>query len=111
MASACQEFLLLETMVCDFPLAIVRVEQESGAMSQALRGLGSRPSPSYVVLALERSGFPYVYAAAVPPAHRDFRFDWKSNLDWWRDGHPLRCVFVASRTPINSPHLVSLIRE
>ncbi len=111
MASVCLELLLLETMVCDDPLPVMRVEPESGAFNQALRGLGCRPSPAFVVLALERSGFPHVYAPRVLPAHQDFRFEWKGNQDWWRDAHPLRCIFVGSKIPLHNPNLVDLIRD
>ncbi len=110
-SSVCQELLLLETMVCDSPMPLLRLEEESAASNQALRGLGCRPSPSYVALALERCGFPHVHAAAILPSHRDFQFEWLANLDWWRDGHPLRCVFIASRMPLDNSHLVDLISE
>lgn len=111
MASVCQGLLLLETMVCDHHLPVLRIEDESAALSQALGGLGCRPSPSYVVLALNRVGFRFVYAPKVPPEHSDFRFEWKNNLDWWRNGHPLRCVFVASRTALDNSNLVSLCED
>jgi len=111
MAFVCKELLLLETMVCDHTLPILRMERESAAFSQALRGTGCRPSPSYMVLALQRGGFRFVYAPKVTPEHRDFQFEWKNNLDSWRDGHPLRCIFVASRTKLHNSHLVSLLEE
>jgi SAM-dependent methyltransferase len=109
MASVCQEFLLLETMVCDHILPVLRLEDESAAFNQALRGLGSRPSPSYVVLALNRVGFPFVYAPKEPPEYEDFKFEWRNNLDWRRDEHNLRCIFIASRTELKNQHLVSLL--
>jgi hypothetical protein len=80
-------------------------------VNQALAGLACRPSPHYVVLALNRAGFPYVYAPVTPPEHEDFRIEWKNNLDCARDGHNLRCVFVASRTPLNNARLVSLLKD
>jgi SAM-dependent methyltransferase len=111
MASVCQGLLLLETIVCDHALPVLRIEDESAAFSQAMRGLGCRPSPSYVVLTLNRVGFRFVYAPKVPPQHQEFRFECKNNLDWQRDGHPLRCIFVASRTQLQNPHLVSLCED
>jgi SAM-dependent methyltransferase len=111
MGSVCQELLLLETMVCDHVEPILRMEDESGASSQGLKGLGCRPSPSYVVLALNRVGFPFVYAPQKPPEHPDFRFEWRNKLDWQRNGHNLRCVFVASRKELENPQLVSLLRD
>ncbi len=108
MASVCDELLLLETIICDHELPVVRIEDESKDANQALTGLACRPSPHYVVLALSRSGFEHVYTPVVPPAHEDFRFEWKNNLDCTRDGHNLRCVFVASRQPLKNPQLVAL---
>jgi SAM-dependent methyltransferase len=111
MAAAGSEMLLLETIVCDADLPIVRIDDESKDFNQALAGIACRPSPHYVVLALSRVGFPYVYAPVSPPAHEDFRFEWKNNLDCARDGHNLRCIFVASRRELHNPKLVSLLTE
>ena len=109
MASVCGGLLLLETMVCDHVLPVLRVEDESDAFDEALKGVGCRPSPSYVVLALNRIGFPFIYAPKKPPRHKDFQFMWKNNLDWWREGHPLRCIFVASKDELRNPHLTDLL--
>jgi len=111
MASVCEELLLLETMVCDHRFPVMRIEDESAAYSQGLRGLGHRLSPSYVVLALNRIGFPFIYAPREPPEHGDFQFRWKNNLDSWREGHPLRCIFIASRTELQHPSLISLLEQ
>ena len=107
--SVCGELLLLESMVCDHDRPVVLVEDESSDVNQALAGLGCRPSPNYVALALNRAGFAHVYAPALPPAHADFRFEWRNGLDCARDGHPLRCVFVASRSELRNPNLVPLL--
>jgi|SRR5215469_1176016 len=111
MASTGSELLLLETIICDHELPVVRIDDESKDFNQALAGIACRPSPHYVVLGLSRVGFPYVYAPVIPPAHDDFRFDWKNNLDCARDGHNLRCMFVASRKPLQNPKLVSLLTD
>ncbi len=108
--SVCDELMLLETIICDHELPLVRVEDEGFGMNQALGGLGCRPTPHYVVLALNRVGFLHVYAPASPPEHQDFRFEWRNNLDCSRDGHPLRCVFVASRKELKNRRLVSLLK-
>jgi SAM-dependent methyltransferase len=107
--SACGELLLLETMVCDCDRPVVLFEDESADLNQALAGLGCRPSPHFVALALNRTGFPHVYAPATPPAHVDFRFESLRNLECVRDGHPLRCVFIASRKELNNSELVPLL--
>ena len=111
MASVCKQMLLLESIICDHELPIVRNEDESTDVNQALAGLACRPSPHYVVLALNRAGFPHVYAPVTPPEHEDFRFEWRNNLDCTRDGHNLRCLFVASRMPLANPKLIPLLQD
>jgi SAM-dependent methyltransferase len=111
MGGVCEDLLLLETMVSDHTLPVVRIEDESTDFNQAMAGLAGRPSPHYVVLGLNRAGFEHVYAPVAPPAHEDFRFEWTNDLACVRDGHPLRCVFVASRRELKNPQLVSLLKD
>jgi len=111
LAAICDESLLLETMVADHFLPLVRFAEETLAYSQALRNVGSRPTPSFLVLALRSAGFEYVYAPRTPPDHPDFLFTWKNDLSDSRDGHLLRCIFVASRHPLETPTLVSLFSK
>jgi 2-polyprenyl-3-methyl-5-hydroxy-6-metoxy-1,4-benzoquinol methylase len=106
MADVCGDLLLLETIVCDHDQPILLLDDETKTYSQALHGLGSRPSPSFVAMALDRAGFPYVYAPRVPPDHPDFRFEWRNNMEWKRDGNLLRCVFVASKRELPNSGLV-----
>jgi SAM-dependent methyltransferase len=105
----CDDVLLLETMVCDAAEPVMLLADETRSVNQALAGLGCRPSPSFVALALNRVGFRFVYGAAVPPQHPDFQFDWRNDQSTARDGHNLRCVFVASRRPLLTPLLHPLI--
>ena len=107
----CRRLLILETMVCDSSRPLSVLADETMAASQAMQGLGCRPSPSFVTLALNRAGFKYVYAAAVPPRHSDFEFEWQDNLDTSRAGHPLRCVFIASRDRLSQSSLVPLLES
>jgi SAM-dependent methyltransferase len=107
--AVCRDVLLLETMVCDSSRPVLLLADETKAVSQALDGLGSRPSPSFIVLALNRVGFPYVYGTTKPPAHPDFQFRFRDDQSTARDGHNLRCVFVASRAPVAGPRLVPLL--
>jgi SAM-dependent methyltransferase len=109
MAAVCTDLLLIETMVCDARLPVLRLEDETTSVNQALGGLAHRPSPSYLAVALNRVGFDHVYAAAHPPDHPDYRFSWVDNLDTARDGALLRGIFVASRTPRAEPGLASLL--
>jgi SAM-dependent methyltransferase len=109
MAAVCKDLLLIETMVCDSRLSILRLEDEPTTANQALRGLAHRPSPTYLATALNRIGFDNVYAATDPPDHPDYRFSWLDNMDTARNGALLRGVFVASRTPLPQSGLTSLL--
>jgi FkbM family methyltransferase len=110
MASCCDELLLLETVVTDHPKPIVQLVDEPAAINnQAVYGLGSRPSPAFIAMALSRMGFPFVYTSRTAPDHRDFHFQWRSDGEWRRDDHLLRCVFVASRTQLHNPQLSPLL--
>jgi SAM-dependent methyltransferase len=109
MAGVCGGILLLETVVSDYALPAVRlIDEPSETPNQAVGGFGCRPTPSFVALALRRMGFPLVYAPLHPPAHPDFRFEWKNNMDCAREGHLLRCIFVGSRTELSSDRLALL---
>jgi SAM-dependent methyltransferase len=109
LSAMCGRLLVLETMVCDSSRPVAVLVDETRSASQALAGMGSRPSPAFIVFALSRVGFNYVYGAKEPPRHPEFEFDWRDNLDTTRDGHPLRCVLVASREPLDSVRLVPLL--
>ena len=110
-AAVCREILLLETIVCDHPMAILRIEDETLSSNQALGGLGCRPSPGFVAMALNRIGFPFVYAPRRAPDHEDFAFERRGNLDTRRDGHNLRCVFVGSKAVLSLDGLEPLVRS
>jgi len=111
LAKVCREYLLLETMVCDSAAPVMVLADEPFTSNQALGGLGCRPSPSLVAMALDRLGFRHIYGTTRPPAHPDFLFEWKNNLDIVRNGHNLRCVFVAGRSPLTHESLVELVSE
>ncbi len=108
--SACKELLLLETIICDHKLPVSLMIDEPPDPTQALRGLACRPSPSYITMALNQIGFPFIYKPKMSPEHPQFRFHWKNNLEWKRDGHPIRCIFVASMTELQNPNLISLLK-
>jgi SAM-dependent methyltransferase len=109
MAEICDQFLLIETMVCDSRLAVMRLEDETLSVNQALRGLAHRPSPAYLATALNRVGFDHVYLATDPPDYPDYHFAWLDNLDTARDGALLRSVFVASRARLEERGLTALL--
>jgi SAM-dependent methyltransferase len=109
LSAMCRRLLILETMVCDSSEPLMVLVDETRAASQAMEGLGSRPSPSFIALALNRVGFEYVYGSAEVPQHPEFVFEWKNNLDTTRNGRPLRCVIVASKVPLDVPALSPLL--
>ena len=108
-ASACRDLLLIETIIIDHQKPILLLEEETFAFSQALQGLAHRASPSYLVLALHRLGFPHIYAPRHVPDYPDYKFKWRNDLASARDGHNLRCIFVAARGPLQNPNLISLL--
>lgn len=108
-ASVCDELLLLETMVCDSSRPVLLLADEPRSFNQALAGLGCRPSPSFLAMALQRVGFDRIYAPRVPPRHEDFEIEWRDDLARQRDGHDLRCMFLAARQPIASDRLLEIL--
>jgi SAM-dependent methyltransferase len=109
MAAACDDLLLIETMVCDSTAPVLRLEDEYLSANQALRGLAQRPSPTWVSTALDRIGFHNVYLPERPPQHPDYLFEWRDNLETARDGHLLRAIFVAGRQPVTGDGLTPLV--
>ena len=108
MAEVCDDLLLIETVVCDSPLPVARLDDETLTVSQALRGIAHRPSSSYLALALNRIGFDYIYAATGRPEYPDYIWTPSGDGAFSRDGHLLRGVFVAARCAIDSAGLVPL---
>jgi FkbM family methyltransferase len=106
MAQVCRDLLLIETLVCDSQLPVTHWAEEPLTGNQALRGLGSRHSPSFVKLALNAAGFPFVYRAASPPRHPDFEVSWDNSLAWRQHGHLIRSVFVVSRRELHNSNLI-----
>jgi len=96
-ASVCDDLLLVESVVTDHPDPLLVLVDETPTANQALQRIGCRPTPGYLVKALHQIGFPWVYVPCQPPAHADFEFTTKENLEYWRDGHLLRCSLIASR--------------
>lgn len=111
LSSVCRQVLVLETIICDSNKPIVRFDDETKAYNQSMTGIGCRPSPSFLAMALNRAGFTYVYTTKTRPNHQDFIFSWKNNLDCFRDDHPLRCVFIASFNPLGNKNLIPLLKD
>lgn len=109
LAAITRELLLIETIVLDHHLPLLLLDEETGTSSQALAGIGCRPTPSFVALALREAGMPHVYAPTALPDHPFYRYRWRDDLTWTREGQLLRAVFVASHRPLEHPGLTRLI--
>ncbi len=106
LVKVCKEFLLLESCVTDHPEPLNLWQEETYTYNQSTTGIGSRPTPSFIVSALHRYGIPYVYLPKIPPPHPDFQFKYRGNLETQRGGHLLRQIFIASRIKLNNQHLI-----
>ena len=105
LSRACAGLLLVESAVADHPDPVLVAVEEPSSPHHSLRRLGCRPSPAYLVKALQLVGFPWVYAPLQPPAHPDFDFSPEHNLEHRRDGRLLRSMLVASRQPLTNDKL------
>lgn len=89
--------LLLETCVSPGDDETVNVVfEDKQVASQAISGVGCRPTRSWVQAQL-RLHFPHVYMSVTQPWHEDFPTDWNFEPNPERN---YRCVFVASREPL-----------
>jgi SAM-dependent methyltransferase len=95
--------LFLETQVTDSAEALVAYVDEPNVTNQAVDGWGTRPSPSWLIRALQHVGFPYVYQAPSAPDFADFLWIPRYDNTSWRDDHPLRMVLIASRDRLEAP--------
>ena len=96
-ATVTRRLLLIESQVSDSQLPLVVYERESNQLAnQTIGEFGCRPSSAFIVQTLESCGFK-VEIPVTQPEHEDFQWAEKNNLEWQRDGHPLRRVFIARR--------------
>jgi SAM-dependent methyltransferase len=95
--------LFLETQVTDSAQPLVAYVDEPNVANQAVDGWGTRPSPPWLVRALQHVGFPYIYQAPSAPEFPDFRWIPRYDNTFWRDDHPLRVVLIASRDRLGAP--------
>lgn len=107
MGERCSSVMFLETCVSFGNEELENlIDEDQEHSTQSFVGVGCRPTRPWVFAALKRS-FPYVYCPTTQPNHREFPLDWRRP-----EAHtePLsRAVFVASRTPIESPVLSSTL--
>jgi hypothetical protein len=74
--------------------------------SQALSGLGCRPTRKWIFNQLKRH-FKYVYMPTTQPRHPEFPVDWTQEAS--AESDLTRSVFIASHEPIDNPLLVDSI--
>lgn len=113
LARLCEEFLVLETCVSfGEQERVVLVDEYREDPTQALCGVGCRPTRSWVFNALE-THFPHVYITRTQPWHEEFPVDWIHPER--HDAALARAVFVASRSPMSeqmlSPRLLDTQRR
>ena len=103
-ASRSRELLLLETCVSPGSgLSLNPVPEPSDTVSQALSGIGCRPTRRWVLRELQKH-FPFVYLPRTQPNHEQFPIDWQT----LKNSHNLaRSIFVASRYKLESPILTT----
>ena len=101
-ASICDELMIVETLITDAHEPVVFLVADPDDPTMALRQIASRPSPSYIGVALRAAGFDHLYRPAQLPDHRDFEYEVRGDVTHMRDGNPMRDIFVASRKPLAS---------
>ena len=106
MSSLAKEMLLLETCVSfGTNEAINQVPEDVTDPTQAAHGMGCRPTRLWVFNSLSRL-FDYVYVPRTQPWHEEFPTDWLAPPPANTTGL-FRSVFIASRTPLDSPMLAN----
>lgn len=98
----CRHLLFLETRVSfGDDLNINPVEEDADSPSEALSGIGCRPTRLWVLTEMKKH-FEYVYIPRTQPNHEEFPLDWTSP-----ESHqgPSRAIFIGSREPINNEML------
>jgi SAM-dependent methyltransferase len=106
MAERCDGMLLLETCVSFGREPGLRHVTEESETDQALAGIGSRPTRTWIQRQLSEH-FEFAYLPTVQPAHPQFPTDWT--------GEPptslTRAVFVASRRKLDNPLLTTSVPD
>jgi SAM-dependent methyltransferase len=110
-SAICNDMILLESCITDHPDPLVQYTEEPATWNQALRGLATRPTPSFIISMLARAGFGNIYLPKEPPQYPDFQFECKGDLSYMRDGHVIRQIFVATReAPVPDEQALQRIR-
>jgi len=105
-ARKCRNLLLLETCVSyGNEEAIHRVPERAEVPSQAVFGVGCRPTRPWLFKQLSLL-FPHVYLPITQPAHEEFPLDWNGPPVAGREA---RAVFIASRQTLHNPLLLDYL--
>lgn len=108
MAARCGGMLLLETCVTPGQeTAINLLAEKQEDLSQAVGGMGCRPTRPWIMSELKRH-FEHVYVTVTQPCHREFPNDWTQPRP---PGLLSRAVFVASRHKIDNPTLSTTLSD
>lgn len=107
LARMCGEMLLIETCVAPVRSnALFLFPESQSDVTQALHGLGSRPSPEYVCTCLRLAGFEFVYSPQDLPLHSQFCRTLVDDITKWEPEKLSREIFIASRSEIVNTQLV-----
>lgn len=102
----CKELMFIETCITDAIDPVVRlVAEDQKNVTQALQPYGCRPSSSYVIVSLKKSGFKYVYRPTSLPLHPQFEYKLKNDYSYIKKGNLIRDIFVASHSALTNPML------
>jgi len=89
-------------------LALNPIEEDKSPYTQSFHGIGCRPVDRLIrnIFELLQNYFPFVYVSASQPWHNQFPLDWTKPPD---HGGLVRAIFVGSKTPQESIHLVPFL--
>lgn len=104
-AAICRDFAVIETCIMDAPEPLLRLIHDRLDDTQSLHGLGCRPSPHYMRLALLVAGFRHVYVPRSAPEHPEFAYEWLGDGSHLRHGQAMRQIYVASRSEMVNERL------
>lgn len=109
LAGRASGMFIMETCVSfGSEVAVNLCDEDQQVVSQALAGVGCRPTRSWVVGEL-RKHFKFVYLPSTQPAHAEFPTDWRNAAA--HKAPYSRAIFIASHDPIDNPTLVMEIPE
>jgi hypothetical protein len=105
LAGCCTAMMLLETCVSYGEEAVLNVVAEpTHNPTQALSGVGCRPTRAWVYLELKKH-FRHVYFPLTQPFHEQFPTDWSAAAS----AGLTRAVFIGSRAPLENAMLTETI--